>query len=692
MRREYINYSPSIPVNIGLFNMTYYPIHWHNALEIIFVLKGTVKVTIETQTFIVEESKMEIINRNEAHKIECVDGDNEVLIFNIDPCFFEGYYDLDNVYFYTDSTSEGVQEEEKYYVLRKYLSMLLFENVQKQKGYEESVQNILLELLFHLINNFHQLIYEEESLKDDEVQFKRYERIIKYIYDNYMYKISLQDIAKMEHLSSNYLSNKIKNNMGYGFNDFLNLTRVEESIKLLLDTDKNISEISEEMGFSHIRYFNKYFKKYCRCTPMQYRKKNMVDSEKYEKLKLYNVIALSNALKTVSLYLDDYNMYNYDNKVTKIDVDISSEGHEFNKKFLEVLDIGYAVELLNQENHDLILMLKRDIEFKYFIIHGLFSPDMNIFWKAGEGFVDWWRIKSVLKFLIDIEVKPVILLDKCFEGFSHPLELLDDFISYFIDVFGENQISKWRFQIDKSINNDLKNNIKDFLDKRMQVEQITELDFPTLKEFNPIYDTCLIMPYIFKEAIDRPENTPCFKAIDSLYEKIRTENELLVSGRGLLSPRGIKKPSYYSYNFLSMLGDEVITKGDGFIATRDEEDIQILLYNYEENMQKFNSAEFAKAAGKNTERRYSINIFNLPYDYRIIKYELNEKNGSIFDLWTSIGKPSRVNEEDMELLRRTAVPKISLGLAKKSTVFNIQAKVERYGGTLIKLMKVQKTP
>ncbi|MCS4481211.1 helix-turn-helix domain-containing protein [Clostridium botulinum] len=43
-------------------------------------------------------------------------------------------------------------------------------------------------------------------------------------------------------------------------------------MKLLLDTDKTISEISEELGFSHTRYFNKHFKKHYKCTPMQYRK------------------------------------------------------------------------------------------------------------------------------------------------------------------------------------------------------------------------------------------------------------------------------------------------------------------------------------------------------------------------------------------------------------------------------------
>lgn len=132
----------------------------------------------------------------------------------------------------------------------------------------------MVKLLFHLLNNFHYLIYDEEDLKENEIQFERYHRISKFIYNNYMKKISLKDIAKREFLSSYYLSHEIRNMAGTNFKDFLNSTRVHESVKLLLDTEKTISEISEEVGFSHTRYYNKYFKMYYKMTPLQYRKKN----------------------------------------------------------------------------------------------------------------------------------------------------------------------------------------------------------------------------------------------------------------------------------------------------------------------------------------------------------------------------------------------------------------------------------
>ncbi len=55
------------------------------------------------------------------------------------------------------------------------------------------------------------------DLKENEIQFQRYHRISKYIYNNYMNKISLQDIAS--HRIFKFLL-FISSNKRYGWNKF----------------------------------------------------------------------------------------------------------------------------------------------------------------------------------------------------------------------------------------------------------------------------------------------------------------------------------------------------------------------------------------------------------------------------------------------------------------------------------------
>ena len=81
---------------------------------------------------------------------------------------------------------------------------------------------------------------------------------------------------------------------------------------------------------------------------------------------------------------------------------------------------------------------------------------------------------------------------------------------------------------------------------------------------------------------------------------------------------------------------------------------------------------------------------NLYEDYEMIRYEINEKTGSVYDYWLALGKPLRLSDETIELFKKASSPLISFGYAKKSNVFNILPKVRGYGAVLIELKKVQK--
>ncbi|MGV2643753.1 AraC family transcriptional regulator, partial [Clostridium perfringens] len=69
MRKEYITYPLDSPVKISYANIKEYPIHWHNSIEILYVLKGSINVNIDTDSFEVLEKELEIINVDESHRI-----------------------------------------------------------------------------------------------------------------------------------------------------------------------------------------------------------------------------------------------------------------------------------------------------------------------------------------------------------------------------------------------------------------------------------------------------------------------------------------------------------------------------------------------------------------------------------------------------------------------------------------------
>lgn len=132
MRKEYVEYMKDLPINIYLASIEEYPLHWQDSIQIIFVLKGSLDVGIENEIYTLEEKEIEIINSNEVYSFSSKEGDNLVLVLNIDPNFFERYYDdAKEIFYYTNSSEDDIQTEEQYYELRRYISILLYEVVSK---------------------------------------------------------------------------------------------------------------------------------------------------------------------------------------------------------------------------------------------------------------------------------------------------------------------------------------------------------------------------------------------------------------------------------------------------------------------------------------------------------------------------------------------------------------------------------
>lgn len=688
MRREYVSYPADTPIKITYANIREYPIHWHNSIEILYVLRGSINVTIDTDSFEVLEKELEIINVDESHRIYS-DEDNKVLIFHIDPYFFEKYYkDINNIFFYTNSTDYGAQEGEEYDLLRNFLAKLLCEAVQKIDDYDKEIESILIDLLYHLINNFHYLTYEKEELKEKTEQLARYHRISKYIFNNYDSNITLQEIAKKEFLSPHYLSHEIKYATGYSFTDLVNQTRVEESVKLLLDSDLSISDISDEVGFSHVRYLNKNFKNYYGCTPLQYRKKNKLTEKELEAIKNIEILNLEDALEYLSSELDDYERFNYENKLWKIHVNMDDSLGEFNKDYSEVINLDDAFDLLLEDNKDILEEIQEELHFNYVRLENMFNSDMGVFPKAD--FYNWNKAKSVIEFLDYISLKPLILIDNTNFTFDKYKQVLTSFFEYFSEI-DYIDVSEFKFQFTPIISEDIKKSLKSFLDEEYNLDVI-ENDFICDKSLNKIYDTAYMLPYIIHNTLFNKNSLSFLRAFDVLEKEISLTNEVFIGAPGLVNDMGIRKPSYYAYYLLSKLGNEIVAMENGYIVTKKDDEYCILLYSYNDelnDMQNFEDIFTKRGKRKIYKRKISLNIENIKKSSRIITYEISERVGSSYNYWLSMGSPDRLNKEEKEILHKASFPKIEFKYSKKNTILNIITELRGYAAKLILIKNIK---
>jgi len=113
----------------------------------------------------------------------------------------------------------------------------------------------------------------------DELNKSIYQRIhtrrihtaLEYIDLHLAEELSRTAVASQCRLSPSYFGSLFKEATGVSFSDYVNLKRVERAKLLLENSELNIAEISEQVGFSDQSYFCQVFRKLALMTPTQYR-------------------------------------------------------------------------------------------------------------------------------------------------------------------------------------------------------------------------------------------------------------------------------------------------------------------------------------------------------------------------------------------------------------------------------------
>ena len=133
------------------------------------------------------------------------------------------------------------------------------------------------------IDNLKISLFEQkvsDSSEPDQQDERTITSITRYLQEHLAEDISLSVLAEEFHLSSQYISQLFKSEIGVNFLAYLTNIRMEKAKKLLLSTSLSISEVSERSGYGDYRVFTKVFKKSEGITPSQYRRDFWESGEK----------------------------------------------------------------------------------------------------------------------------------------------------------------------------------------------------------------------------------------------------------------------------------------------------------------------------------------------------------------------------------------------------------------------------
>ncbi|MBN2441437.1 MAG: helix-turn-helix transcriptional regulator [Spirochaetales bacterium] len=188
---------------------------------------------------------------------------------------------LDNVvsFFYINE-----KEDDIFY---RIMENILSEWKEKKSGFKDILRLKMIELFINLSRIKTVVSPREGGLNPDtetpvtnkppgidiHTRSNKIEEILSYLDTNYCQSLTLDELARENGFSTSYLSRYFKHKTGLCLFEYINKLRVRRACFLLKNTNKKIIEIAYEVGYNNISFFNRYFKKILKISPVEYRKK-----------------------------------------------------------------------------------------------------------------------------------------------------------------------------------------------------------------------------------------------------------------------------------------------------------------------------------------------------------------------------------------------------------------------------------
>lgn len=111
----------------------------------------------------------------------------------------------------------------------------------------------------------------EETQTKHNMQEKNVQKIKEYIDNNYVKKMTIADLSKEMHLSSNYIRNLFVKYLGISPKQYMQNKRMDRACELLLKTDMSILLIAYSVGYDDQLLFSRMFSKRFGVSPKNFR-------------------------------------------------------------------------------------------------------------------------------------------------------------------------------------------------------------------------------------------------------------------------------------------------------------------------------------------------------------------------------------------------------------------------------------
>lgn len=235
-----------------------FPAHLHSAVELIYLLEGSLEVTVQNQTKRIRKDEAALIFPDIVHSYLTKDACRGILcIFS--PSYAREYYHLFRKQQpESPFLSSGARNPD---IPLAFGRMLRYR--EPSPGVSAAWLNLILAFLLS-----EAVLLPREDRDSADVGY----RLISYVSQHFQEPLTLDGLASKLHFNKYYISRVFNARLHCGFYEYVNRLRLDYAARQLRTTDLRITAIWQDAGFESQKTFNRNFQACYHMTPSRYRK------------------------------------------------------------------------------------------------------------------------------------------------------------------------------------------------------------------------------------------------------------------------------------------------------------------------------------------------------------------------------------------------------------------------------------
>lgn len=304
----------------------------------------------------------------------------------------------------------------------------------------------------------------ESDIDGQQDESARKEQIRRYLQMHYQDPISLTSLADYVHLTPQYLSKFFKKQFGTGFLKYLTQLRLTNAYIDLSETDKSVTKIAMDCGFSNLSSFNKSFQEKYGMSPKEFR------SSISSKVTQDHFTVLTDQETESYLHLPDFSISEDVVQVLPENITVSVDVpactlQPYTKSWEEIINLGNAENCLLHGLREQLGWLTKKVRFKYARMDHIFNEHL-LFLSEHDELVGLNTFAEIINLLRTANLTPFLAMEMtpaalAAETSSYAFMekqgeiyndrqwklLFEQFMRYCMNAWGEDTVEQWCFEL-----------------------------------------------------------------------------------------------------------------------------------------------------------------------------------------------------------------------------------------------------